>query len=220
MKSHRNSGSRHARTSPRSSPGTLGVAGIADHVFHKALCLEQRGLNLLLHYANATIEIPDDDDDDDEDNPGLGYAVRDGIATIPICGVLLKSESLLTRAFGIVTYESIRAQIMDCLANPGVKGILLDVDSPGGESAGCANLADFIYQARYKPIFACSNDAMFSAAYWIGSSAERLFVTRDGGCGSIGCYILHLDRSGKDEQFGLKFTYIVAKGGTIDIRII
>ena len=79
----------------------------------------------------------------------------------------------------------------------GVRAILLDIDSPGGETTGCFELADYIYSIRgIKPVYAAANDIALSAAYAIASAASRVFVTRTGAVGSVGVYALHVDQSG------------------------
>jgi ClpP class serine protease len=73
------------------------------------------------------------------------------------------------------------------------------------------DLSDAIYKQRgTKPIYAIANESMFSAAYALGSAADKIFVTRTGGVGSIGVICLHVDQSGMDAQEGLKFTPIYA----------
>ena len=60
------------------------------------------------------------------------------------------------------------------LRDPRIQGILLDVDSPGGEVGGLFDLADEIYDARAeKPCFAIADDDAFSAAYAIASRARN-----------------------------------------------
>ena len=61
----------------------------------------------------------------------------------------------------------------------GVRAILLDIDSPGGETAGCFDLSDYIYSVRgIKPVYAVANDIALSAAYAIASSASKVFRER------------------------------------------
>jgi signal peptide peptidase SppA len=139
------------------------------------------------------------------------YAVIDGIAVIPIQGTLLKKESFLTAWSGATSYEQIQRQVASAVEDGGIQGILLDIDSPGGETTGCFELADYLYSVRgLKPIFASANDIALSAAYALASSASRVFVTRTGAVGSIGVYALHVDQSGYDQQIGAKYTYVFA----------
>ena len=77
--------------------------------------------------------------------------------------------------------------------------------------SGLFDLADFIYASREtKTIWACANDDAYSAAYAIASSAEKVFVTRTGGVGSIGVIATHIDQSSFDEKLGVKYTTIFA----------
>ena len=112
---------------------------------------------------------------------------------------------------GLQSYEMIRADFQDAVADPRIQGILLDVDSPGGEVGGLFDLADEIFAARAeKPIYAIANDDAFSAAYALASSAERLFVTSTGGVGSVGVIAIHVDQSSFDEKVGRKYTAVFA----------
>jgi signal peptide peptidase SppA len=135
----------------------------------------------------------------------------EGVAILGVSGTLVKKASWLDAASGMQSYECIRADFQDAVRDPRILGILLDVDSPGGEVGGLFDLADEIYNARAeKPCMAISDDDAFSAAYAIASSAQRLFVTRTGGVGSVGVIALHLDQSGFDEKAGRKYTAIYA----------
>jgi len=154
----------------------------------------------------------DPDELDDAARSQKPYLVTpEGVAVIGVSGTLVKKASWLDAASGLQSYESIRADFQDAVRDPRIQGILLDVDSPGGEVGGLFDLADEIYGARAeKPCFAIADDDAFSAAYAIASSAQRLFVTRTGGVGSVGVIALHLDQSGFDEKVGRKYTAIFA----------
>jgi hypothetical protein len=112
---------------------------------------------------------------------------------------------------GLMSYAHIAAQLDAALANPQARTILLDVDSPGGESGGVFDLADRIRgAARIKPVWAGANDTAFSAAYALASAAERVFLSRTGGVGSIGVIAVHADQAGKDAQEGVRYTTVFA----------
>jgi signal peptide peptidase SppA len=134
-----------------------------------------------------------------------------GIAVIPIHGTLVKRTLGLEAASGLTSYLEIGALLDAALADPRVAGILLDVDSPGGEASGSFELARRVREAaQAKPVWAIANDAAFSAAYAIAASAERLIVTETGGVGSIGVIALHIDQSVKDANDGYRYTAITA----------
>ena len=138
-------------------------------------------------------------------------AAPDGIAVIPIHGSLVKRSLGMDAASGLTSYGEIAAMLDSALADPQVSGILLDIDSPGGEASGSFELARRVREvAAIKPVWAVANDAAYSAAYAIAASAQRLFVTETGGVGSIGVIALHVDQSVKDTKDGYRFTAITA----------
>jgi signal peptide peptidase SppA len=135
----------------------------------------------------------------------------EGIAVIPIHGSLVKRSLGMEAASGLTSYGDIAAMLDAALADPQVSGILLDIDSPGGEASGSFELARRVREvAALKPVWAVANDAAYSAAYAIAASAQRLFVTETGGVGSIGVIALHVDQSVKDAMEGYHFTAITA----------
>jgi HK97 family phage prohead protease len=203
--------SKSPTLNPTSARTNVAARLVATRVFERPWAITDSGLELMLQIAEITAvpQSAHSEYDDSDNDPGNTYKVTRGVAVIPVEGPLFKNSSYLTRYLGFATYEDIKRKIGHALVNPMVRGIVLDIDSPGGESAGCNDLSDFVYLARsIKPIFSISNDSMYSAAFWIGSAASRVFVTRDAGCGSVGVYILHMDRSGADAQAGVNFTYI------------
>ena len=138
-------------------------------------------------------------------------AAQSGIAVIPIYGTLVRRTQGLEAQSGLTSYAGIAQSLETALADPGVAAILLDIDSPGGESSGVFDLADRIRAATaIKPVWAVANDMAFSAAYALGSAASRLIVSRTGGVGSIGVIAMHVDQSVKDQQDGIAYTAVFA----------
>lgn len=133
------------------------------------------------------------------------------VAVIPIHGTLVRRTIGLEAESGLTSYAAIASQIDAALASPEVAAILLDVDSPGGESGGVFDLADRIRAAaQVKPVWAVANDMAFSAAYALASAATKVFVSRTGGVGSIGVIAMHVDQSEKDAQDGVRYTAVFA----------
>jgi len=147
------------------------------------------------------------------------YAVTDsGIAIIPIEGMLMKKSTWMSSWSGMCTYEDIGEQFAEALADSTVRAVLFDVDSPGGETHGCFELTDQIYQARGqgKLIYGSANDLAASAAYALLSACDRNFVTRTGAVGSVGVYSMHCSQQEMDKKIGLKYTYISAGERKVD----
>ncbi|MBV6843077.1 S49 family peptidase [Xanthomonas euvesicatoria] len=134
-----------------------------------------------------------------------------GVAVIPIHGTLVRRTVGLEAESGLTSYTGLAAQLDAAIGNPAVSAILLDIDSPGGESGGVFDLADRIRAAsQIKPVWAVANDMAFSAAYALASAASRVFVSRTGGVGSIGVIAMHVDQSEKDVQDGVHYTAVFA----------
>jgi len=137
------------------------------------------------------------------------YQMQDGVAVIPVYGVLDKRMNLFSAMSGGTSYELLGAQIKQALADPNVAALLLDVDSPGGSVDGVKTVADQILAARGgKPIVAFANGQATSAAFWIASAADLVMADDTAVVGSIGVVMTHFDRSGQDAQRGVKRTHI------------
>ncbi len=149
------------------------------------------------------------DFDRGEEGRNVGYSVQDGIAVIPVCGTLVQRSDYLRPFSGMTGYNAISHNLSCALDDKSVRGILLDIDSPGGEVAGCFDLADAIYEARReKPIWASLNESGYSAAYAIAAACERITVPRTGGAGSIGVLCMHVDWSEAISKAGIAVTFI------------
>jgi signal peptide peptidase SppA len=144
---------------------------------------------------------------------GGGYIDRDGIAVLPIIGSLIRRGSWLDAECGLMSYGLIRDAASEILTDSSVRGLMLEIDSSGGEANGCFDCADFIRSASAatgKPVWAHANEIMCSAAYAIGSSAEQIWVARTSEVGSIGVLGAHVDVSEADKMNGVHVTYIFA----------
>ena len=134
-----------------------------------------------------------------------------GIAVIPVYGTLVRRALGLDAASGLTSYGDIGAMVDAALADPQVDGLLLDVDSPGGEAGGVFELSQKVRAAdAVKPVWAVASDSAFSAAYAIACAASYLVVTQTGGVGSIGVIAMHVDQSVRDAQEGYRYTPIIA----------
>ena len=134
-----------------------------------------------------------------------------GIAIIPVYGTLVRRSMGVEAASGLMSYAEIDARLQAAMADPSVSGILLELDSPGGEAGGVFDLAQRIRAAsQIKPIWAHANDGAYSAAYALAAAADRLTLSQTAGVGSIGVIALHVDQSVKDAKDGLTYTAVHA----------
>lgn len=112
---------------------------------------------------------------------------RDGVAVIPVTGPLFRYANLFTAISGATSYEILAQDFTTALDNPDINAIILNIDSPGGEVNGCAELANMIFAARgKKPIIAYASGDAASGAYWIASAADSVVASETSGLGSIG----------------------------------
>jgi ClpP class serine protease len=131
--------------------------------------------------------------------------VRDGVAILNVDGPLFKRANLMTMFCGATSYDVLRRDLQAALDNASVRAILLNIHSPGGEAAGTSELAQAIFDNRgKKPIHAYAGDQAASAAYWIGSAAEKFWIGPAAALGSIGVRAGIQDTSGRDEARGVK----------------
>lgn len=137
------------------------------------------------------------------------YEVVNGVALIPIVGTLVNKSGLMQPYSGMTGYDCVRGNFLQAMEDPDVKGVMFDVESPGGEAAGLFDLVDTIYRARgTKPIWAMLSEYAYSAAYAIASAADRITIPRTGGVGSVGVIVMHADMSQALANAGLKVTLI------------
>jgi len=146
------------------------------------------------------------------DNAPQGYEVRDGAALIPLRGVIAPKMNLMSQMSGGSSSELFVRDVAAALNDPAVKSLVLMVDSPGGAVAGTPAAAATVMAARdVKPIATLAEGTMASAAYWVGSAADRVYASSAvDQVGSIGVVATHTDVSGQQQALGLKTTEIVA----------
>lgn len=143
------------------------------------------------------------------------FAFAAGLAIIPVSGLLINRFG---QSYGSVTgYSFIRSQLNHALADEDVKGIVLDLNSNGGEAAGCMELAAEVRAARdQKPILGVIDSNCHSAGYAIGSACTKLVSIPSGSMGSIGVVMMHVDMSKMLEDWGVKVTFIYEAEHKVD----
>lgn len=139
------------------------------------------------------------------------YQNMKGVGILPIVGPIFGKANLMTEMSGSTSIESSREVFRMMMGDEDVHTVLMDVDSPGGSSNLVQEFADEIFASRgEKPIYSIANTAANSAAYWLASQADRMYVTPSGQVGSVGVFLVHEDQSKADQMAGKKFTYISA----------
>ncbi|MDX9862020.1 MAG: S49 family peptidase [Rhodospirillales bacterium] len=143
----------------------------------------------------------------------------EGIAIVPVTGTLVSRSGYLAAASGLMSYGDIGDAIEAAANDPRVRGIVIDIDSPGGEVGGLFDLVDRIGAIRRncgKPIHAVANEAALSAAYAIACAADSITITQTGEVGSVGVVAVHVDESAADAKAGLAWTFVHAGERKVD----
>ncbi len=143
--------------------------------------------------------------------PRDGVQMYGRVAVVPVMGVMAQRMSMMDAASGGTGTDALGATLDTLVADRGVKAIVLNVSSSGGEIAGTAELADKMLAMRgEKRIVAVANSLMASAAYWIGAQASELVATPTARVGNIGVIAAHTDESAAEEKMGVKTTLVTA----------
>ncbi|EHV5566604.1 S49 family peptidase [Salmonella enterica] len=128
------------------------------------------------------------------------YQVVNGIAVLPVTGTLVHKLGGMRPFSGMTGYDGVTARLQQAVSDPEVKGILLDIDSPGGQAAGAFDCADMIYRMReQKPVWALANETACSAAMLLAAACSHRLVTQTSRMGSIGVVMAHIEYVGLRE---------------------
>lgn len=119
-------------------------------------------------------------------------AVPDHIALVKIDGTITENEDLLDRLDRIDK-------------SPSVKGVILNIDSPGGTTVGGEATFEAVRKiAADKPVVAEVGTLAASAGYMIATAADHIVARQTSIVGSIGVLIQYPDVTGLMDKLGIK----------------
>ena len=141
------------------------------------------------------------------------YDIVDGVAVLPIEGMVIPKSDMFSLIFGgFAALDILTRDFLELKGRDDVHTIILDINSPGGSAFGVQQFANLIYDARdTKAIIAVTSGLMASAAMWIGAAAHKIYITGDVTVvGSIGTVTSHVDISVLEKMSGVKTTEVAA----------
>jgi capsid assembly protease len=143
----------------------------------------------------------------EDDKPDL-LEVQGGIGVISVKGPLTNRDSWFNRLVGVTSYNEIREAMIYAANKPEISQILLDIDSGGGAVSGVADTSNLIRMVndKVKPVTAFTDGSMSSAAYWLGSSAGKVYASKTAMVGSIGVIATHMEQSEALKKAGIGVT--------------
>ena len=140
------------------------------------------------------------------------YNVVNGVAVIPVKGVLSKGVSDIEAIFfDVVDTDNISDMFGKADRDETVESIVLDINSPGGSASGIPELYDRISNSS-KPVISYVDEMCASGAYWIASASNAIYATKSADVGSVGCFVSYLDVSKYFEKIGVKNEMIISTG--------
>lgn len=156
-----------------------------------------------------TARIDDDDPEMREASPEREG--RTGVRVINIGGSLVNRGAGADGWSGLTSYEWIKSELKRAGADSKIRGVLLRLDTFGGEVSGLYQAADMIRElSAEKLVWASVDDYAYSAGYFLASQASRIGVSKTSGVGSVGVIAVHFDYSEYAKKEGIGITVVKA----------
>lgn len=122
---------------------------------------------------------------------------KPSVAVIPINGMIMKGASPFAEScMGVVNPDRVAHALAQAMGNKEIKQIVLDIGSPGGRVTYTPELSAQIKAAastRGKTVYAFTDSMIASAAEWMASQANEVYMTPSAQIGSIGTYLAFLN---------------------------
>lgn len=178
---------------------------IVSAITRQPWAITPEGLDLVLGIAQRRISDPQAVlASPTERREGGRIHMRDGVAVLSVMGPIFPRADFFTNISGATNIETLALRFGEALAAPDVKGIVLHIDSPGGQITGVHEFAEQVFTARtVKPVVAYISGTGASAAYWIGSAAGRVVADATAVLGSIGVVAAWTDEKEARRSQGL-----------------
>ncbi|MDO8454007.1 MAG: signal peptide peptidase SppA [Sulfurimonas sp.] len=111
----------------------------------------------------------------------------------------------------IMEVSEVLKQIEDAATNAHVKGVLINIDSPGGAVAPSVEIAYAIKRLKaIKPVVVYASGTIASGSYYASIWANEIIVNPGSMVGSIGVIMEGADLSGIMDKFGVKMQTVQA----------
>lgn len=126
------------------------------------------------------MDLPEDDNEPE---------IANGVAVIDVCGVIVKTKSLIDEIFGGVVATTDVKEAFDVALASDVSTIIFKYDTGGGSVSGVPELASYIFEQRQntdKQIISFVDGCACSAGYWLAAQAEAVFCTEASELANIG----------------------------------
>lgn len=156
-------------------------------------------------YMKSTEEYEDGDVAYDESSENsdcniMGLELRGSILTY----VPDHAEGDTFFDYDVTASEYISSMIISANEDESIKGIIIEVDSPGGSPVAGEEISVSIKDSE-KPVIAFIRDWGVSSAYWSISSADKIFASKNSDVGGIGVTSSFLSNVERNKKEGLTY---------------
>lgn len=182
---------------------------IAEKINNKPLLITEDSLVPILDYLENRQEAAISGDESERYNQPI---IAENVAMIPIHGSLTYQKNWLSALCGMTSYQQLLEDVEEVLSY-GIKTIVLDVDSGGGEAYSCFSSADAIRKRiddAGASLITYIDGMSASAAYALTAISDEVIINPMAQAGSIGVLIRLMDQSEAMKQAGVKPIFITS----------
>jgi protease-4 len=114
---------------------------------------------------------------------------------------------------GSASADKVLPALREALEDSDTKALVLLIDSPGGSPVQAGLINDEIFRLKklhHKPIYAVVEDSCTSAAYYVASAADKIYVDKASIVGSIGVLMDEFGFTGTLEKLGIERRMLTA----------
>lgn len=134
---------------------------------------------------------------------------------LPIHGTIVSAGGEQGSGRGVVGPVRTESVLDDIAADPLARGLILDINSPGGSAAGSEDIYRLLLKfkrATNLPIVAYISDLAASGGYYIAQAADYVVSNPNGTVGSIGVISMFFSAEGLLKK-KLELDFVVVKSG-------
>lgn len=129
------------------------------------------------------------------------------IAVVPVEGTIVSADSTVGGVQSTVTPEGLEAALDQAADDQSVKGIVLEVNSPGGGVTASdqmhGSIMDF-KESSGKPVIVSMGDTAASGGYYISTAADEIVANETTLTGSLGVIVTLTNFSEAADKYGIR----------------
>ncbi len=130
------------------------------------------------------------------------------IAVLPVEGVLLPFHGLIDYEM-VTTPETVESFMAAVEEDKNIKGVLVEINSPGGTPVASARIAEQFKNASL-PVVGLIGDLAASGGYMVAAATDFIIASPMSDVGSIGVNMSYVEESKKNEEDGLTYVQLTS----------